>query len=192
MILGGIPQVLSNQHKIRLEASEKENLFQTLYQDRWINKQTRTNKPDFHIFWIRWNSSLDRCHLGGLVPALSSLKVTTTPVLLAALKLMSWKSACSTRKSQSLCSFLPRKYEPLAMDNDISCKQIKLYFVINKDDKIMGSLGHTTLTAFWLIFYQSSLGKVKTRIMVFTSNSFKLLENKQKSTKLTILYCSHQ
>ena len=34
----------------------------------------------------------------------------------------------------------------------------------------MGSLGHTTLTAFWLSFNQSSLGKVKIGIMAFISS----------------------
>ena len=41
----------------------------------------------------------------------------------------------------------------------------------------MGSLGHTTLTAFWLIFNQSILGKVKMGILAFTSNSLKFPEN---------------
>ena len=57
----------------------------------------------------------------------------------------------------------------------------------------MGSLGHTTLTAFLLIFNPSILGKVKMGILAFTSNSLKFPVNIYKDKKhLTILYCSHQ
>ena len=54
--------------------------------------------------------TIDGVYLDVLTPALSGATVTITPAELVADREMSWNSACSSLTSQSLCSFLPRKY----------------------------------------------------------------------------------
>ena len=63
------------------------------------------------------------CHLDVLTPALSGATVTITPPVLVAVSEISWNSACSSLTSQSLCSFLPRKYPLLKYKLSTFCYQ---------------------------------------------------------------------